>query len=760
MTIRTKTIVAIVIASAIFFAFFIIISYKLILSGFDRVENDLVNRDILRTNEALNVKIDDIATKVSDWAQWDDNYKYVQDHNKSFVASNLTNEALTALKINLIAIIDSNGNTVISKFVNLQTGQPETVPPSLLRYLDKGSFLTNLPTTKSIKKGLVELPGDDMIVASRPILTSKGQGPIKGTIIFGRYFDTNMQHNLSVVTHLGLSFNDLNDTTLSPEQKTALAQLSSTNPTFIQAQNNSIINGYTVFNSVQGKPAILETLTLTRDVHRQGLNSIYSFFVFFGGLSVVLGIVILFLLDRIVISRLDILNKNIKRIGEETSQTTPISLSGNDELSELAKEINTMVQSLQKSNQLIKQDQDKIKEEAGEVEKKNTTLQKSEETLLKVMSDLENTKDHIEKEKLQDETMLKSIGEGLIVTDNNGVVTIVNSAAQQMLKYTAQELIGKRLSDEVSITDETGTQIAKSDNILETVLKSGQRQSKVYYFLRKDGSRFPSVITTTAITLNDKIIGAISVLRDITREKEVDKMKSEFISLASHQLRSPLTAIKWFSESLLGKKQSFSQDQAEYLESIHQSNERMIELVDSLLNISRIESGRLSVYPKSVNILQLISEIQKELLMKIEEKHITITVNADPNDSVVTTDPKLVHHVYLNLLSNSVKYSPPNTSITISITKNNNFVITQIQDQGYGIPEAQQSRLFEKFFRADNIKQKETDGTGLGLYLVKIILDLLSGTIWFKSAENTGTTFWVSLPVSGPAPKEGEISLT
>jgi signal transduction histidine kinase len=186
----------------------------------------------------------------------------------------------------------------------------------------------------------------------------------------------------------------------------------------------------------------------------------------------------------------------------------------------------------------------------------------------------------------------------------------------------------------------------------------------------------------------------------------------------------------------------------------------MIELVDSLLNISRIESGRLSVYPKSVNILQLISEIQKELLMKIEEKHITITVNADPNDSVVTTDPKLVHHVYLNLLSNSVKYSPPNTSITISITKNNNFVITQIQDQGYGIPEAQQSRLFEKFFRADNIKQKETDGTGLGLYLVKIILDLLSGTIWFKSAENTGTTFWVSLPVSGPAPKEGEISLT
>jgi methyl-accepting chemotaxis protein len=162
-----------------------------------------------------------------------------------------------------------------------------------------------------------------------------------------------------------------------------------------------------------GIPASAETagvvtVNMDRAVHKQGMQSVYSFLLFFGGLSIAFGIVTILLLDRIVISRLYILNEGVKKIGNAQDRAIPISLPGNDELSQLAKEINVMVDSLQKSTELIRLDEEKLKQEAQEMEKKNSTLERSEETLLKVMSDLENTKDNIEKEKVQDEIMLRS----------------------------------------------------------------------------------------------------------------------------------------------------------------------------------------------------------------------------------------------------------------------------------------------------------------------------------------------------------------
>ncbi|MEO6509152.1 MAG: CHASE4 domain-containing protein [Patescibacteria group bacterium] len=750
MSIRLKTLVTILITTGLFFVFFLFTSLHFIPSSFDQVENTLVQRNVMRASDALDNKVDEISIKVSDWAQWDDSYNFIQNNNKSFVSSNLTDEAFTALKINLIVFIDTKGSIKLGKFVNLKTGKEEPLPESIKTYLKKSTLLTKHTSTDSVIQGVIDLPGEDMLIASRPIITSKGEGPIRGTIIFGRYFDKAVQESLIKVTHMSLTFTDAKNYEAVTDTPT------------VSVLNNKTISGSKVYNTIQGMPAFVMTATFDRDIHTQGVTTVLSFSIFFGILIVFFAGVILLLLDRIVLSRLTILNKEVKKIKASGNQdsTLRIVLSGKDELSVLASEINEMVDSLQKSAVLIQQSEEKVKEEAQQLEKKNETLEKSEQTLLKVMTDLEDTKDKIEQEKTQDETMLESIGEGLIVTDKNGIVLIINKSAQEMLKFTAQELQGKRLTDLVFMTDEKGSQISPQETIIEKVLNTGTKESHVYYFIRKDGTRFPSAITTTAIELDNAIIGAISVLRDITKEKEVDKMKTEFISLASHQLRAPLTAIKWFAESLLSGKESFLPAQRDYLQNIYDSNERMIDLVDSLLNISRIESGKMSVFPKLTDLGEMMNDLKKEFTPKIDQKKQTVNVIIDPESSKVLTDPKLIRHVYMNLFTNALKYSPVGSLISVHISKKEDAVVMELKDQGYGIPADQKIRLFEKFFRAENIRKVETEGTGLGLYLAKTILDVLGGKIWYESVENEGTTFWVSLPKAGVLPKDGEVSIS
>lgn len=367
-------------------------------------------------------------------------------------------------------------------------------------------------------------------------------------------------------------------------------------------------------------------------------------------------------------------------------------------------------------------------------------------------------------EQQRDEAMLQGMSEGLIAINEKGEVVMINKVATNLLSLPDEEAaVGKQIKDLYELypaTSKTQDPLVQGERPSYITLATGQEVNDVFGFHDKQGNKYLLNISSSPVKLDDKVVGAITVLRDVTKEKEVDRMKTEFISLASHQLRTPLSAIKWFTEMLVsGDAGKLQPEQQEFAQNIADSTERMIALVNALLNISRIESGRIMIDPKPTDLRELVGGIINDLKAKTEEKQQSLIISVHEDLPKINLDPRLISQVYLNLLTNAVKYTPKGGEISVFISKKDDQIISQVTDNGYGIPKEQQGRIFQKFFRAANAVKVETDGTGLGLYLIKAVVESSGGKIWFKSEEGKGTTFWFSMPVSGMKAKEGEVTL-
>jgi len=377
-----------------------------------------------------------------------------------------------------------------------------------------------------------------------------------------------------------------------------------------------------------------------------------------------------------------------------------------------------------------------------------------EGTIKQRTRELNEEKTKISAEAAKDEAVLQSIGEALVVTNQSGDIILVNKVFRDLLGWKITEALGKKLPAIVKITTEKGGLIPE-ERYLGRVLTKGEKfyasQADSLYLLTKDKRRFPASISITPITSGNKILGAVEVFHDITREKEIDQAKSELISLASHQLRTPLSTIKWYAEMLMGGDAGKLQTQQDdYLQKIYQGNQRMIDLVNALLNVSRIELGTLKSEPEPVKIAEIAHSVLDELKPQITAKKLEVVEKYAEGLPVINADPRLTRIIFQNLLTNAIKFTPVKGKIQLEIAVFKDNLLIGIADTGCGIPASQQDKIFTKLFRAYNVATKETEGAGLGLYIVKSIVEHARGKIWFKSAENKGTTFYVRLPVATP----------
>lgn len=343
----------------------------------------------------------------------------------------------------------------------------------------------------------------------------------------------------------------------------------------------------------------------------------------------------------------------------------------------------------------------------------------------------------------------------IIITDTDGIIIYANSAVERITGYTNAEVMGQtpRL---------WGQQMGR-----EVYVKMWHtlKEERVPYRSdlinkRKNGELYHTrAVISPIIDHAGILLGFIGTEEDITKEKEVDRMKTEFISITAHQLLTPLTGMKWGLQSLQ-KRVGLTGSAADTLQQVSESNERMISLVTALLNITRLESGRLSVQPTPIDMAQLIGDITASMEGARADRRQTLTQNIADNLPRLSADAQLVWEVLKNLLSNSIKYTPDDGSIGIAASMEGQAIVVSVTDSGIGIAQEDQRKLFRKFFRADNAKDLTPDGTGLGLYFVKMIVDSFGGLISCESVLGKGSTFRVFFPLQGMQPRAGDVHLS
>lgn len=428
------------------------------------------------------------------------------------------------------------------------------------------------------------------------------------------------------------------------------------------------------------------------------------------------------------------------------------------------------------SEELHKTEEEKLElleKSSQRLANQNEELLKTKAAMTNLLEDMEEEKENLSETNAKNEAVFSSIGDCVVATDEKGIIVKINHATEKKLGWLSSEIIGKHYIEALPLLDENGKLIPAEKRKINIVLKTGQKiitslSSAAHYYMKKDGSKFPAAVSTTPIMLGEKIIGAIAVFRDITHDKQIDLAKSEFVSLASHQLRTPLSTINWYVEMLLSEDAGeINEEQEKFLKEIYRGSKRMVELVNALLNVSRLELGTFSIEPEPTDMMALAAEVIQELLPQVKSKELTINSLCQKNGTTcpilppINADPKLMRIVFQNLLTNAVKYTPAKGNINFSLkqddkTKELHF---EVSDSGIGIPREAQNKIFTKLFRADNARETDADGTGLGLYIVKSIVEESGGKIWFESIPGKGTTFYLTLPFSGMRKKEGSKKL-
>ena len=406
------------------------------------------------------------------------------------------------------------------------------------------------------------------------------------------------------------------------------------------------------------------------------------------------------------------------------------------------------------------------------IKERHMNSERSRKALFSLAEDISFEKNKLEVSKKETEAIINSIGDGVFVTDKFQFITLFNPAAEKLSGWKAEEVKGKIASDVLHFYE--SDEINKPSAFIEDLFATGEARSLGLGALlkKKNGNTMPIIDSISPLrdssgTMN----GCVVVFSDATKEHEIDKAKGEFVSLASHQLRTPISTVSWFVEMLLtGEMGEMSEKQKEYLEEVNILNKRMKGIVSRLLNVSRIEMGTFAVEPEIVKIGDIVDSVIFSRKPLLKKKNIAFESIIDDNSREINADRDLLDIVIDNLLSNAINYTGLDGKITLRVSKNVKEFIIEVSDTGIGIPEESHTKVFTKMFRANNAKEVDTTGTGIGLYMIQAIITNWGGTIRFTSPIMTkkaddgrgihfGTTFYVTLPLSGMKKKEGSSHL-
>ncbi|HSW89671.1 MAG TPA: ATP-binding protein [Patescibacteria group bacterium] len=368
------------------------------------------------------------------------------------------------------------------------------------------------------------------------------------------------------------------------------------------------------------------------------------------------------------------------------------------------------------------------------------------------IADLERLNSELLQESVERQAILDSIGEGVAVLNEHGIVLFLNPVGQQILGWSASEIEGKPWVTTVPLEYENGTEIDTSKRPFEsfTYSQEADNLAQALYYRRKNKSRVPIQTTVSPVLSNGQNHGTIIVFRDVSKEWEIEKLKEEFLSIAAHQLRGPLATMRWTTETLLSTYASLLDPVVrEKIEWVYHNNQDLIGLVNDILSITRLSKGTISEEAIPTNVRLLITKEIDDLSHQIKKKHMNIDLRTDQiiSDGKFALDPNHFKQVLRNIIDNAIKYGFKDSTIQISATFDGSGITIVVSDQGMGIAPKEKTMVFHRFFRGSNVIHSGISGTGLGLYVVKQYIDLWKGSVNVESTLNKGTSVTIHLPI-------------
>ncbi len=411
-----------------------------------------------------------------------------------------------------------------------------------------------------------------------------------------------------------------------------------------------------------------------------------------------------------------------------------INLKSNDEIGQLASSFNSMAEKL---NDAYKNLEDKINQRTAE----------------------------IKQERDRSLTIISSMSEGLLVVDSDYKIVLLNRAARKILQMSSLDIAGKDIREILKFSKDNAEIPAAEWPINKLIEEKEPINISVDYGLYCGcnslfcaANLFPIAITGSPL-FAENLVGAVIIFRDITEEKKLDDAKSSFISIASHQLRTPISAINWISEMFLGGDfGELNEKQKKFMQNIYDNNKRSGEFVNVLLATTRLEAGRVGIKSEPTDLLELTKNVLNNLKSLIDAKKINLNLKSSEIPKI-SLETEMFRQVILNLVSNAINYSRESGRIDIIFEIKDSDVLVTVADDGIGIPKEEQGKIFEKFYRAENAKNFIPNGTGIGLNFCRSIVASWKGKIWFESEKEKGTKFYFTIPLAGVESREGEVKM-
>ena len=696
------------------------IEKKMLLPQFTQLQETEIKQDMQRITSLIDHELASVSQKVADWAAWDDTYQYVLDRNPDYEESNLLLESLVHMQISLLAIFDLNGQLVWGQGCDWRHETP--LPLSLLAQgqLPPSHRLLQLQSADDVINGILLCPEGPMLFSAMSIVTSERTGDSHGTMMMGRFLDSECIDQWSRELSVSFSLERWDQQPPQPPIEEIHRQTAAETICLRYSPHESI-TAYRQLPDLEGRNHLFVQATIPSSILSRGQAAIR-----FSTLSifVVGGLLLLTMyagLHWTLLGRLRCFSQHFQDIAQKSDLSKRIRVSQADEMSYLQSSFNSMLHNLEQSDR---------------------ALRASEETYRQIFNTAQDC---------------------LFVLNTKGHILAANPSAQNLFGLDDQDLTNHDMRSFVQPQKQS-----EFEHFLKQALHQGEASQELAMVCSQH-----QILDVTALGRQTQMLEqtcVLMVLRDIHERREiqnnlqqarqeiqnVNELKNGLLRNITHEMRSPLNHIMGFC-SLLSEDQ-LCQTHQEYLAHIRQSSEELISMINSIIDISRIEAGTLSLNIDNCSISSLLHEIEFIGQTKAEKKGLTFTLaRQETLPETITTDSQRLQQCLQTLIDNAVKFTSEGTiqiKVYTQTQASEDCLCFDICDNGPGIPPEAQAEMFTSFAQADISATRVYGGMGTGLAVTKGILELLGGSITVQSEPGRGSIFTVTLALNTPSPAQ------